>query len=151
MAAKDLQPIPGFHQFAEYVKKRGLRRAAVTNSPRLNAEQVLTALKITDFFELLVVGNECKRPKPFPDPYLEAINFFGVEPKQCFVLEVLIRLSYHNKLTTHVEIGNYKQGSHHPLPKHPKYVTWGGFPLGGPDHIRFPVSPYPHRFLEGFC
>lgn len=92
MAAKDLQPIPGFHQFAEYVKKRGLRRAAVTNSPRLNAEQVLTALKITDFFELLVVGNECKRPKPFPEPYLEAINFFGVEPNQCFVLEVLFRL-----------------------------------------------------------
>ncbi|CAK9205745.1 unnamed protein product [Sphagnum troendelagicum] len=54
LAAKDLQPIPGFHLFVEWVKKHNLRRAAVTNSPRLNAEQVLTALKVTDFFELLV-------------------------------------------------------------------------------------------------
>ncbi|CAK9205610.1 unnamed protein product [Sphagnum jensenii] len=87
LAAKDLQPIPGFHRFVEWVKKHNLRRAAVTNSPRLNAEQVLTALKVTDFFELLVVGNECKRPKPFPDPYLQAIKFFGIDPKQCFVFE----------------------------------------------------------------
>jgi beta-phosphoglucomutase-like phosphatase (HAD superfamily) len=96
LAAKDLQPIPGFHLFVEWVKKHNLRRAAVTNSPRLNAEQVLTALKVTDFFELLVVGNECKRPKPFPDPYLQAIKFFGIDPKQCFVFEVgTISLLHH--------------------------------------------------------
>lgn len=87
LAAKDLLPIPGFLQFSEYVKKRGLRRAAVTNSPRLNAEQVIAALKIPDFFETVVVGSECDNPKPYPDPYLKAIKFLGVEPSQCFVLE----------------------------------------------------------------
>jgi beta-phosphoglucomutase-like phosphatase (HAD superfamily) len=96
LAAKDLQPIPGFHLFVEWVKKHNLRRAAVTNSPRLNAEQVLTALKVTDFFELLVVGNECKRPKPFPDPYLQAIKFFGIDPKQCFVFEVATISLFHH-------------------------------------------------------
>ncbi|KAG0580531.1 hypothetical protein KC19_4G180100 [Ceratodon purpureus] len=87
LAAKDLQPIPGFLKFSEYVKKRGLRRAAVTNSPRLNAEQVIAALKIPDFFEIVVVGSECDNPKPSPDPYLKAIKFLGVEASQCFVLE----------------------------------------------------------------
>jgi hypothetical protein len=70
------------------VKQRGLRRAAVTNSPRLNAEQVIAALKIPDFFDTIVVGSECDNPKPSPDPYLKAIKFLGVEASQCFVLEV---------------------------------------------------------------
>ncbi|XP_024372780.1 uncharacterized protein [Physcomitrium patens] len=87
LASKDLQPIPGFLQFIEYVKKRGLRRAAVTNSPRLNAEQVISALNIPDFFEIVVAGSECDNPKPHPDPYLKAIKFLGLEPNQCLVME----------------------------------------------------------------
>lgn len=98
LAAKDLQPIPGFLEFSKYVIKRGLRRAAVTNSPRLNAEQVIAALKIPDFFEIVVVGSECENPKPYPDPYLKAIKFLGVEPNQCFVLEVTRQLKLLNNV-----------------------------------------------------
>ncbi|KAL2650847.1 hypothetical protein R1flu_018975 [Riccia fluitans] len=59
-------------------------RAAVSNSPR---EQVISALGLNEFFELVVTGNECERPKPFPDPYLKALRFFGVTPEQALIFE----------------------------------------------------------------
>jgi beta-phosphoglucomutase-like phosphatase (HAD superfamily) len=70
------------------VKKRGFRRAAVTNAPRPNAEQMIAAVGLTDFFEYLVIGNECERPKPFPDPYLKALKHFKVSAENAFAFEV---------------------------------------------------------------
>jgi len=31
----------------------------------------MTALKLDGYFEHLVIGSECSRAKPFPDPYIE--------------------------------------------------------------------------------
>ena len=34
-----------------------------------------------------MIGDECTRPKPFPDPYLEALNRLGVSAKNTIVFE----------------------------------------------------------------
>ncbi|KAL1562072.1 haloacid dehalogenase-like hydrolase domain-containing protein Sgpp [Salvia divinorum] len=39
------------------------------------------------FVELVVIGNECERPKPFPDPYLNALKGLGVSADHAFVFE----------------------------------------------------------------
>ena len=52
--------------------------SAVTNAPRLNAEMMMTALKLDGYFEHLVIGAECSRAKPFPDPYIEGMRLVGV-------------------------------------------------------------------------
>lgn len=88
LAAQHLEPVTGLHRLADWVRERGLRRAAVTNAPRLNAEQMIAAVGLTDFFEYLVIGSECKRAKPFPDPYLKALDHFGVSPENAFAIEV---------------------------------------------------------------
>lgn len=71
----------------EWIKKRGYKRAAVTNCPRKNAEFILKTLGLTDFFDVLVIGNECENPKPFPDPYLKALQLLGESAAHAFVFE----------------------------------------------------------------
>ena len=83
--AKDsLRQIEGLQRFLDACRARGVRMAAVTNAPRANAELMLAALNLEvgagAVFETLVIGDECARPKPAPDPYLTALERMGVDP-----------------------------------------------------------------------
>uniref|UniRef100_M8BP93 Phosphorylated carbohydrates phosphatase n=1 Tax=Aegilops tauschii TaxID=37682 RepID=M8BP93_AEGTA len=66
---------------------RNLKRAAVTNAPRANAELMLSLLGLTSFFPVLVIGSECERAKPSPDPYLKALDLIGASPDHTFIFE----------------------------------------------------------------
>ena len=39
------------------------------------------------YFDLLVLGEECANPKPYPDPYLEALKVLGLQPHEAIVCE----------------------------------------------------------------
>lgn len=88
LAAKELRAVAGLKRLADWIVEKGFRRAAVTNAPRPNAEQMIAAVGLTDFFEHLVIGSECERAKPFPDPYLKALEHFGVSAENAFAFEV---------------------------------------------------------------
>ncbi|KAH7291553.1 hypothetical protein KP509_29G021600 [Ceratopteris richardii] len=87
IASRLLKPVKGLDVLCNYIEKKGLRRAAVTNAPRVNAELMLSLLGLSSFFEEVIVGGECERAKPYPDPYQKALKHFGIEPHQAFVLE----------------------------------------------------------------
>ncbi|KAG6557095.1 hypothetical protein Mapa_001022 [Marchantia paleacea] len=87
MAANQLEGHKGLHKFCEWLKKKNIRRAAVTNAPRLNAEQMIASIGLGDFFEHLVIGSECTRAKPFPDPYMTGLSLLGLPADQAFVFE----------------------------------------------------------------
>ncbi|KAG5524012.1 hypothetical protein RHGRI_030872 [Rhododendron griersonianum] len=55
--AKDkLKPVNGLYKLKKWVEDRGLKRAAVTNAPRENAELMISALGLSEFFEYVVLG-----------------------------------------------------------------------------------------------
>lgn len=87
MARSGLVPLEGLLQFTAWIDKRGLRKAAVTNAPRANAEMMISGLGLQSFFEHLVLGEECTRAKPHPDPYQAAMDLLGLAPGECVVLE----------------------------------------------------------------
>lgn len=97
LASEQLKAVDGLHKLCKWIEERGLKRAAVTNAPRANAELMISILGLTDFFQFLVVGSECERAKPFPDPYLEALNFLKASPNHTFVFEVYPNLFYNQK------------------------------------------------------
>jgi len=82
-----LKCVEGLPRFLQWVEERGLKRAAVTNAPRENAEVMLAALGLEGYFDLLIIGAECTRAKPNPDPYQAAMNHFGVSAAEAFALE----------------------------------------------------------------
>ncbi|KAL4585990.1 hypothetical protein LXL04_010619 [Taraxacum kok-saghyz] len=87
LAAEQLEPISGLDNLCKWVEDQGLKRAAVTNAPKSNAELLISMLKLNDFFEVIVLAEECARAKPFPDPYLKALNALKVSPNHTFVFE----------------------------------------------------------------
>ncbi|KAK3433885.1 hypothetical protein EUGRSUZ_D01168 [Eucalyptus grandis] len=93
LASEKLEPVKGLPKLLKWIEGQGMRRAAVTNAPRPNAELILSLLGLNDFFETLVIGSECERAKPFPHPYLKALEVLGVSEKHAFVFEHLQFLS----------------------------------------------------------
>lgn len=78
----------GLDNLCAWLKENGVRRAAVTNAPRPNAELLISLLGLGEFFELLIIGAECERAKPFPDPYLRAVKELGISAEHTFIFEV---------------------------------------------------------------
>lgn len=87
LVAEQTEPVAGLEELCRWVEDNGLRRAAVTNAPRENAELMISLLGLEKFFELVVIGNECERQKPFPDPYLTALRELGLSAEHTFVFE----------------------------------------------------------------
>lgn len=87
LAAGELKGLDGLKELCTWIEGRNLKRAAVTNAPRANAELVLSLLGLTSFFPVLVIGSECERAKPSPDPYLKALELIGASPHHTFIFE----------------------------------------------------------------
>ncbi|KAL8500539.1 hypothetical protein ACS0TY_020214 [Phlomoides rotata] len=87
LVAEDMRPMAGLDKLIKWVEDHGLRRAAVTNAPRSNADLMISLLGLDEFFELVVIGSECARVKPFPDPYLKALQELGISSDHTFVFE----------------------------------------------------------------
>ncbi|XRB25412.1 HAD-like domain-containing protein [Pseudoscourfieldia marina] len=70
--------VPGARAFLSLLVERNISVTAVTNAPRENGVLMLGATGfLSDFFEdgkRVVYGSECKRAKPFPDPYVTAMT-----------------------------------------------------------------------------
>ncbi|KAJ4957693.1 hypothetical protein NE237_024804 [Protea cynaroides] len=87
LATEQLKPIDGLHKLCKWIKDRGFKRAAVTNAPRANAELMISLLGLSDFFEVVIIGGECERAKPFPDPYLKGLEALKASSNHSIVFE----------------------------------------------------------------
>jgi len=79
--------MPGAGDLLARARDAGWHTAVVTNAPRANAEAMLGAIGMAEAFELVVVGEECARGKPFPDPYATAIDRLGSRPELSVAFE----------------------------------------------------------------
>lgn len=88
LCVEHLKEVKGLTKFCEWIKARGYKRAAVTNAERESAELFIEIAGLTDFFQAVIIGNECERPKPFPDPYLKALEVLGASADNTIIFEV---------------------------------------------------------------
>lgn len=89
MAATKLKRMGGFEALMNRVDSTGVAKVVVTNAPRENAEFMLRTLNLDTWFgKFLVIGSECSRGKPHPEPYLKGLRLIGVEdPATCVAFE----------------------------------------------------------------
>lgn len=88
LAESKLERLPGLTELLAWASDAGVRVVAVTNAPRPNAELMLRALRLEDAFEHLVIGTECARAKPHPDPYLRGMELVGAtDASRCVAFE----------------------------------------------------------------
>lgn len=80
-------PTPGIHDLLDWAEREGAGTAVVTNAPRLNVEAMLAAAGLAERLTLLVIGEECARPKPDPLPYQMAMEQLGATPATSVAFE----------------------------------------------------------------
>jgi len=67
---------------------KGVKPLAIASGGhREPVQATLRAIGVTDLFDTVVCAEDCKRGKPFPDPFLEAARRLGVPPEDCLVFE----------------------------------------------------------------
>ena len=79
--------MPGLAALLEQARAAGWPVAVVTNAMRLNAEAMLEAIELRDHFDTIVIGEECAKGKPHPEPYVTAMQALGVAPSACIAFE----------------------------------------------------------------
>ncbi|WP_414570025.1 HAD family hydrolase [Nostoc sp. CCY 9925] len=85
--ASNLQPLSGFSELLAWTDTHQLKRALVTNAPRLNAEYMLEVLGIKEAFHTIVLADDCIAGKPDPAPYQVALNKLEIQAEEAIALE----------------------------------------------------------------
>ena len=86
LLATDLIWRPGAAEFLAAVHATGLPTALVTATHRRLTDIALATIG-PENFTVTVCGDEVPRPKPYPDPYLQATRLLGVPPARSVVIE----------------------------------------------------------------
>jgi beta-phosphoglucomutase len=76
----------GAQELLVLLSKERYALGLVTGSPKSEVNTILPR-KIIAKFRVIVAGDQIKRGKPHPDPYLKAARLFGFKPQECLVVE----------------------------------------------------------------
>lgn len=76
----DTQLFEGMDVLLDNLEERGIAWGVVTNKFERLARPVLAGLGLTKRAAIIVGGDTCPRPKPFPDPLLHAAASMGIAP-----------------------------------------------------------------------
>lgn len=85
--ARGLPLMTGVHEILDHLDALNLPAAVCTSTNAARARHHLERVGIWSRFQTLVGGDEVKRGKPAPDPYLETARRLTVNPAACVVLE----------------------------------------------------------------
>jgi HAD superfamily hydrolase (TIGR01509 family) len=77
---------PGARELLGGLREAGVKTGLVTMSMRRMATAVVDLIDF-DAFDVIVAGDDATRPKPFPDPYLQACEALGVTPEETVAIE----------------------------------------------------------------
>ena len=86
-AQASLVPVEGIPELLAEAKKRGLKIALATSSPRFLAEMVLTRLGLIHYFDSLVTADDISHSKPDPEIYVKAAQRLALPPTLCVAVE----------------------------------------------------------------
>lgn len=79
-----IQPSDGFKEVIAWARENDLKVGLASTSTRTLVNDTLRLLGVKDDFDYTVSGNEIKRKKPAPDPYLKVLEMAGL-PAECAV------------------------------------------------------------------
>src|SRR6478735_7857797 len=86
LATKGVPFRPGARELLADLRAAGIKTGLVTMSLRRMADTVVDLIDF-DAFDVVVAGDDATRPKPYPDPYLQACEALGVDPADCVAIE----------------------------------------------------------------
>lgn len=76
----------GAIEFVRCLKSKGYRLGLVSGTPLAEIKKILPK-NLFALFEVVVSGDQVKKGKPHPEPYLKAASLLGLRPRECLVIE----------------------------------------------------------------
>jgi beta-phosphoglucomutase len=86
-ASSELEPVAGTVEFIRKIRTAGLRVAVATSASRHRAQWTLEQLKIADFFEEVITGDDVVQSKPDPAIYQLAAERLSISPERLVAVE----------------------------------------------------------------
>ena len=78
---------PATRHVLEELRQMKLRLAVATSSISASARPFLERHQLTEFFEVIITGDEVQRGKPAPDIYLRVAEELSLAANRCLVVE----------------------------------------------------------------
>jgi beta-phosphoglucomutase len=78
---------PGVGELLSDLKRSGFLLAVGSSAPKANLDLVLERVKIRDYFDACVTGEEVVEGKPAPETFVKAAGKLGLPPDCCVVVE----------------------------------------------------------------
>ena len=85
--AEKLTLSPGVSELLDDLKECGFLLAVGSSAPKANLNLVLERVRIKDYFDACVTGEEVVEGKPAPETFLKAARKIGLSPDCCVVVE----------------------------------------------------------------
>ncbi len=79
--------LPGAAHWLQEIKAAGGRQGLATMAGRRNVEAIFSVLKIEQYFDAVVTGNDVSRGKPDPEVFLQAAKMLKIPAERCIVIE----------------------------------------------------------------
>ena len=84
---ENIKIVEGALEFIKKMFDNNYKIGIVTNCNRKSAQLILDYCGFQNYIHHLVIGNECIKPKPYPDPYIEAMHYFNVNNNETIIFE----------------------------------------------------------------
>lgn len=82
-----LSPIKNVKELIEELHENKIKLALASSSPRNVINLVLKSFKLSNYFQVIVSGDELKKSKPDPTIFLLAADKLNTKPSECIVIE----------------------------------------------------------------
>lgn len=82
-----LELMPGAMESLKLFKSIGLKTTITSSGSNEYIQTVLDKFSLREYFDVVITGDDVKKGKPDPEPYLAACEKLGMKPEECLVLE----------------------------------------------------------------
>lgn len=79
---RDVKLYPGVLDTLKALKKRGIKLALATSTPRWRLEELLDIFELRPFFDSYISGDEVRNGKPNPEIFARAFESIGIPPEE---------------------------------------------------------------------
>ena len=87
IAAEKTTPTFCHEYVLSFLKNSGYKLACCSNSMKQTIHDMLSRANILQYFDLILSNEDVEKAKPSPEIYSKAINYFGLKPFECIVVE----------------------------------------------------------------
>ncbi|HUX57351.1 MAG TPA: HAD-IA family hydrolase [Bacteroidales bacterium] len=83
----NLKPVPYISEMISALQQNGFLLALASSSPHTQIDFILNEFELSNFFSVIVSGDDVRNGKPDPEIFLKASELTGISPEHCFVIE----------------------------------------------------------------